>query len=411
MHVSLQLFIFISLSNDFTLSLQQQNPSNEVMALLGFKQKYVASDPHGLLNDWRLESLTPCSWRCVSCSLHGKVTMLNLTDAGLIGRLHLDGLNGPENFFPDKASHPSCIVETLDLLFNNLLEQSNYSLYGTGIPRSLINCQLFETLDVSFNKLQGEIAASLGNLRNLKHLNLAQNTFSSNISPEMDSMCGTLIELDLSGKELPGDFPETFKSSMACKGSTLEAISFQEISSLQSLVIFLVCKSSKFNSTTLMVSFRCLLQTVLSFKFLILVPMASMATYPQGYALIVEEYVKFQKTCSGTQNLGKLALNNNGFTRNIPASITNCTNLSWLSLSFNRLTGTIPTGLHNLQKLSILQLSYNSFSGNIQTIDLGSFKNLIWLDLGSNQFTGQIPSILATQKRFDPIFSLSSKGG
>ncbi|KAK8519986.1 hypothetical protein V6N12_003952 [Hibiscus sabdariffa] len=510
-------FIFIFLSNNFALSLQQQNPSNEVMAMLGFKQNSVAADPQGFLNDWRLESITPCSWRGVSCSLHGKVTVLNFTDAGLIGRLHMDDLMVLENLkhlhlsgnlfsgnlFLNKSSHPSCIIETLDLSFNNLSEPisetffsscshlvslnlshnsvpgdipavlvsdfskslksldlshnnlsddfpmlefkncsnlvainlSNNSLYGTRILRSLTNCQLLENLDVSLNKLEGTIPASLGNLRNLKHLNLAQNTVSGNIPPEMGSTCGTLTALDLSVisylpslqilqvpfNNISGFIPVSLTNCTELQVLDLSSNGFDgEIpsglcsnSSLRRLLL-----ADNFLSGTIPADIgNCKrLETINFARNHLSGPIPSEVWKLPN----VHDFVMWgnnfsgeipKDICSGTRNLEKLALNNNGFSGNILASITNCANLLWLSLSFNRLTGTIPAGLHNLQKLSILQLSYNSFSGNIQTADLGSFKNLIWLDSGSNQFTGHIPSNLAAQKRFDPVFSLSSKGG
>ncbi|XP_038997358.1 serine/threonine-protein kinase BRI1-like 1 isoform X2 [Hibiscus syriacus] len=308
-------FIFISLSNNFTLSLQQQNPSNEVMALLGFKQKSVAADPQGFLNDWRLESLTPCSWRGVSCSLHGKVNMLNFTGAGLTGCLHMDDLMVLDslkhlhlsgnlfsgNFFP-MLEFKNCA----NLVALNL---SNNSLYGTGIPRSLINCQLLETLDVSFNKLEGKIAAFLGNLRNLKHLNLGQNTFSGNIPQEMGSMCGTLIELDLSGNELSGGFPETFKS---CNGLQRLNLGSNQLSG---------------NFLTTVISYLPSLQ-------ILQVPFNNISGF---IPVSLINHTKLQV----------LDLSSNGFDGNIPSGLCSNSSLRRLLLADNFLSGTIPADIGN----------------------------------------------------------------
>ncbi|XVE53105.1 hypothetical protein DITRI_Ditri02bG0177700 [Diplodiscus trichospermus] len=326
------------------------------------------------------------------------------------------------------------------LVGSNLSDNAHY---GIGIPENLTYCQLLENLDVSQNKLQ-----------------------------ELGWTCGTLVELDLSGNKLSGELPETFQScnyfqklnlgNNQLSGNFLTTV----ISNLPSLQILQLpfnnitgpiplsltnctqlrvldlsskaftgdipsglCSSSTFSSSLqrllLADNFlsgpiyldigNCKNLRTISFARNNLsgsIP-SKVWKLPNIYDFIMwgnnlsGEIPK--NICFGNVNLEKLMLNNNFLSGKIPVSITNCANLSWLSLSFNQLTGTIPPAIWNLQKLSILQLSSNSFSRNIQTAELGSLRNLLWLDLSSNHFTGHIPSNLSNQTRLDPTFSY--KGG
>ncbi|GMH62053.1 hypothetical protein TL16_g03398 [Triparma laevis f. inornata] len=61
-------------------------------------------------------------------------------------------------------------------------------------------------LDLSENKLSGEILESLGNCKKLKFLNLSNNELKGEI-PEALKMCKALTEISLSSNQLTGDIP------------------------------------------------------------------------------------------------------------------------------------------------------------------------------------------------------------
>ncbi|KAK6229282.1 hypothetical protein SCA6_018233, partial [Theobroma cacao] len=338
---------------------------------------------------------------------------------------------------------------------------------ATGIPQSLTNSQLLESLDLSHNKLQDKIPAALGKLGNLKCLNLGYNDFSGNIPPELGWICGTLIELDLSGNELSGGFPKSFKLCNSLQSLNLgnNQLSGNFLTSVISTLPSLQILQIPFNniSVPIPLSIRnCTQLQVLdlssnafSGEILIGLCFSSPISTSLTKLLLASNFLSGTKPsdlgncqnlrtinlalnhlsgcipsevwklphlsdmikwgnnfsgeipkdiCFGTSNLEKLSLAHNLFSGNIPTSVTNCKNLVWLSLSSNQLSGKIPAGIGNLQKLSVLQLSSNNLSGNIPT-ELGGCQSLIWLGLRSNYFTGSIPSDLANQTGLVPKFT------
>ncbi|GMJ11398.1 BRI1-like 3 [Hibiscus trionum] len=331
-------FIFTFLHNSFTLSLQQQNPSNEVMAMLGFKQKSVAADPQGFLNDWRLESLTPCSWRGVSCSSHGNVTMLNFTDAGLIGRLHMDDLMVLEslkhlhlsgnlfsgNFFLNKASHPSCIIETLDLSFNNLSEPISETFLGS--------CFHLVSLNLSHNSIPGDIPAVLVSdfSKSLKSLDLSHNNLSDDFPMLEFKNCANLVALNLSNNSLYGTgIPRSLTNCLLLENLD---VSLNKV---------------------------------------------------EG---------KIPASLGNLKNLKHLNLAQNTISGNIPPEMgSTCGTLTELDLSGNKLSGGFPETFKSCNGLQRLNLGSNQLSGNFLTTVISYLPSLQILQVPFNNISGFIP--------------------
>jgi hypothetical protein len=160
------------------LSLQQQQQSDggdndDVGLLMAFKQSSVQSDPKGFLSDWSHDG-DPCSWRAFSCSPDGKVTALNLSNAGLIGNLHLPFLTA---------------LPTLQHLYL----QGNLFSAGNLTTSSSSSCTSLQTMDLSSNNLSGSFLL-LSSCNRLAYLNLSRNSISGAILPFGPS----LLQLDLS---------------------------------------------------------------------------------------------------------------------------------------------------------------------------------------------------------------------
>ena len=98
-----------------------------------------------------------------------------------------------------------------------------------------------------------------------------------------------------------------------------------------------------------------------------------------------------QQELGNLVNLGGLNLSNNQLTGTIPQELGNLVNLGGLNLSNNQLTGTIPQELDNLVNLTELNLSYNQLSGAISPELVGNLGKLQGLYLANNQLTGAIP--------------------
>ena len=90
-----------------------------------------------------------------------------------------------------------------------------------------------------------------------------------------------------------------------------------------------------------------------------------------------------------------LNLGGNDLSGEIPREVGRIGNLQWLGLGYNDLTGEIPPELVNLDNLQILDIRYNQLSGEIPA-ELGNLTKLQTMELGSNHLDGEIPSELGT---------------
>lgn len=107
--------------------------------------------------------------------------------------------------------------------------------------------------------------------------------------------------------------------------------------------------------------------------------------------------------------LGKLAeltyftLRDNKFTGVIPPELGALSALISLNLTRNELSGGIPTTFGELSRLRDLWLSSNSLSGSIPT-ELGRLARLQSLSLSGNSLTGRIPAVLGDLARLDQLY-------
>ena len=191
-------------------------------------------------------------------------------------------------------------------------------------PSSLANLQ---RLSLDRNQLSGQIPAELGSLANLQVLLLHNNQLSGQIPPELGSLANLQV-LFLGGNQLSGQIPPELGN----------------LANLQLLMLW---------------------DTQLSGQ--IPAELGSLA------------------------NLQVLFLGSNQLSGQIPSSLGSLANLQDLSLYNNQLTGEIPAELGSLANLQELGLYYNQLSGQIPS-SLGSLANLQVLYLYYNQFTGVLPS-------------------
>ena len=203
--------------------------------------------------------------------------------------------------------------------------------YGVGTNSSgrVIELELFD------NGLKGAIPANLGNLVNLRKLDLRRNQLSGTIPPVLGNL-SNLTTLYLNGNHLTGFIPP-------------------ELGNLSNL------------------------------RYLNLTSNQLTGTIPVGFGNLA--------------NLTSLSLGGNDgnqLTGPIPTELGNLSNLTWLSLASNQLSGPIPSELGNLINLTVLDLGSNDgnqLTGPIPP-ELGNLSNLAWLELGSNQLSGPIPAEL-----------------
>ncbi|XP_055833653.1 receptor-like protein EIX2 [Solanum dulcamara] len=98
------------------------------------------------------------------------------------------------------------------------------------------------------------------------------------------------------------------------------------------------------------------------------------------------------------KNLAILNLGNNHLFGEIPHSFGYLATLIHLILRNNRLSNNLPLSLKNLQGLKILDLAGNCLSGNIPSFLGETSQNLMFLSLRKNKFNGNIPLQLCQLK-------------
>ncbi|KAK9088799.1 hypothetical protein Scep_027881 [Stephania cephalantha] len=156
----------------------------EVAALMSVKNKLRWDSGVGALDGWDINSVDPCTWNMVACSLEGFVVSLEMANNGFSGTLSSSIGN---------LSH----LQTL-LLQNNQISGS--------IPFEIGKLSQLETLDFSNNQFAGEIPTSLGFLNHLNYLRLSKNNLYGQIPKSVASL-SDLTFLDLSFNNLSGPVP------------------------------------------------------------------------------------------------------------------------------------------------------------------------------------------------------------
>ncbi|CAN8268314.1 unnamed protein product [Cochlearia groenlandica] len=263
------------------------------------------------------------------------------------------------------------------------LQQLNIgSNYFTGsIPTTLTNISSLEKLAFGNNNFIGSIPPSFGKLRNLQWLLLHTNSFGSYSSGDLEflvalSNCTQLEMLQVSWNRLGGDLP----ASVSNLSTNLYDLNLgknfitgnipHDIGNLISLQTFGLDENM----------FSGVVPTSLN-KLYKLVGLNLKSNKISGE---IEPFI------GNLTRLDYIYLHNNSFEGNIPSSLSNCTSLRDLWIGFNKLDGIIPREIMKIQSLVNLDMSHNSLTGSIPE-DVGQLGNLVQLSVSYNRLTGQLP--------------------
>ena len=217
------------------------------------------------------------------------------------------------------------------------------------IPAELGNLSSLQNLDLTNNRLTGSIPSELGNLSNLRVLRLGGNDLSGSIPPELGNL-SSLTEMYITGR-LSGSIPP-------------------ELGNLTNLSVL------KLRSSGLSGSIPPELGNLVNLRDLNLYNNALSGSIPPELGNLA--------------SLSDLVLNQNQLTGPIPPELGNLSNLIDLELGENQLSGPIPRELRNLTRLDGLNLSSNALSGGIPSW-LGDLANLLGVFIEGNQLSGPIP--------------------
>ncbi|KAK3439600.1 hypothetical protein EUGRSUZ_C04071 [Eucalyptus grandis] len=286
-------------------------------------------------------------------------------------------------------------LRTIDLSSNDILGPFPAWLLenNTKLEKLFMANNLFATLevplmtlhnllmmDISNNGMGGELTTKFClNIPNMYHLNLSTNRLEGNIPYELASI-KSLFFLDLSHNNFSGGLP----IKLLDNSSSLHNLNVA-YNNLHGEIVF--------SNNTVNLNFLCL-------------------------QLEHNMFTGDLSFLSSLLNLLLLDGSNNFFIGKLPRLIANTSLLVFLDLSQNQLNGLIPQELFNLSQLKYLALSDNNLSGLLASsfiapalshIHLNGNKlngsimhvlsnssNLVTLDLSENEFFGSIPYWLGT---------------
>ncbi|KAL2335801.1 hypothetical protein Fmac_010247 [Flemingia macrophylla] len=281
------------------------------------------------------------------------------------------------------------------------VDLSSSHIYGTiDANSSLFHLKHLQSLDLSSNNFNySRIPSRIGELSQLRYLNLSQANFFGEIPQEVSHL-SKLLSLDLQWS--------------FCGSPGVENLFSLKISTLRSLIQ---------NSTKLEIIH---LDHVTISSF---VPdIFSNLTSLQNLSLYhCELYGKFPAGIFHLPNLIYLNLGNNpnlagkftyfnsssqittlelGFTSFygtvLPASIGNLKFLNWLSVVLCNFSGSIPSSFGNLTQLTFLDMEHNTFKGRLSSFLVNLIK-LSTLRVGFNEFTTSTISWICKLSRIDDL--------
>ncbi|XP_048435730.1 probable leucine-rich repeat receptor-like protein kinase At1g35710 isoform X2 [Pyrus x bretschneideri] len=252
------------------------------------------------------------------------------------------------------------------------------SLYHSEFPEFISQCRNLTFLDLSQNKLNGQIPHSIGQLRELQYLDLSYNSLNSSIPSEL-GLCTNLTHLFLASNQLNGELPLSLSNlnnlvKLSLANNHISGTIPPWIGQLRKLQYLDLSNNSLNSSIPLSIGqLRKLQYLDLSYNSL-----------NSSIPLSIGQLRKLQY----------LDLSYNSLNSSIPLSIGQLRKLQYLDLSYNSLNSSIPLSIGQLRELQYLDLSYNSLNSSIPS-ELGLCTNLTHLFLASNQLNGELPLSLS----------------
>ncbi|XP_038688835.1 receptor kinase-like protein Xa21 [Tripterygium wilfordii] len=254
------------------------------------------------------------------------------------------------------------------------------------IPTSISNASQLTVLTLAANAFSGFIPDSLGNLGNLKWLNLANNLLTTeSSSTEMSFLssltnCKHLFRLIVCPNSLSGTLPISIGNLSAsmryfyAHGCNIKGSIPSEIGKLTNLAWLDLAENEL--TGTIPTSIRTLPE----------IQLLNLSNNKLQGAIPIE--------LCGLEKVFELSLGFNQLSGPIPQCLGNLKSLRKLSLSFNSLTGTIPSTLWRLRDILFLNLSGNSLNGTLSP-DIQNLKVVVQVDLSNNYLSGDMPNSFA----------------
>ncbi|CAL9238306.1 unnamed protein product [Arabidopsis halleri] len=257
-------------------------------------------------------------------------------------------------------------LESLDLSGCNITE----------FPEFIRNQRNLHSLDISNNKIKGQVPDWLWKLQELSYLNLSRNSLSSfKGSLKVSTGCQVSV-VDLSSNAFQGPIfiPSRFIRYLFGSKNNFTGEIPRSICGLSSLLVLDLSNNNLHGSVP-----RCLGDHIRSLSYLNLHNNHLSGSLPDIFM--------------NAKELRSLDVSHNRFVGKLPISLNGCLNLEVLNVGSNKINDTFPFWLSSLQKLQVLVLSSNLFHGALHRpkVNFG-FPHLRIIDASHNDFTGMIRS-------------------
>ncbi|TMW85190.1 hypothetical protein EJD97_023606, partial [Solanum chilense] len=240
------------------------------------------------------------------------------------------------------------------------------------------------TLNLAYNDFYpSSLPHNIGQLRNLRHLNLSHSYFYGKIPTEI-SYLYNLASLDLSYSYALQLDERTFET-MLHNFTNLELLSLSEVN-ISSPIPLNISSSLRYVDLA-----HTNLRGVLTESFFL------MPNSLETLKLSSNDLLKGVFPKSNTL-LMELDISDTGISGELPDSIGTWSSLNILNLRGCQFSGTIPDSISNLTLITELVLSNNHFTGHILD-SIGNLTLIMELDLSYNNFTDHIPDIFSNLQK------------
>ncbi|XP_058094739.1 MDIS1-interacting receptor like kinase 2-like [Magnolia sinica] len=384
--------------------------SQEAEALLKWKDSLLQTQA---LHSWSLLpkanastpiASSPCNWTGIKCNDAGSIIEINIPNAILTGKLDNFSFSAFPNLIHLNLSGNRLsgnIPAHIDTLFKlSFLDLASNQLSGS-IPSKIGKLKNLILLDLSNNSLTGTIPSNLGNLTKLTNLLLHRNLISGSIPPELGNL-KNLIRLSLFSNSLTSSVPLSLGNlrnltEISISKNQLSGSIPQEMTNLRHLVILGLSDNNFSGHLPQQICRSGLIQrfTVGNNHFTGPVPESLRnCTTLKRVRLEGNQLIGNISEVFGVYpDLDFIDMSNSGLYGELSPNWGDCRNLMTLKMSGNNISGRIPSQIAKLHKLGVLDLSSNFLTGEIPN-DLGRLSSLINMNLRNNQLSGLVPQEL-----------------
>ncbi|PIN23731.1 Serine/threonine protein kinase [Handroanthus impetiginosus] len=372
---NVHFFWFLIIFSTFSSTLSTN--ASDYGALMAFKSRLFLQQDSILSTNWT-STTHFCNWFGVSC-FNKRVSKLQLSGLALEGEVSSDIANMSHLVELDLSSNKLGGILPGEVGFLKqlrILNVTQNSFQGT-IPSNLSCCRHLQELDLSYNFMSGIIPENLGLLSNLRYLAVDHN----NLTGEIPASLGNFSKLEyfyLHENDLFGEIPEELG-----KLTSLKLIGLRG-NNLTGSIPHSIFNISRLEIVDLSIN-------RLSGEL----PQNLGDHLPNLERLFLDSNRitgKIPGCLSNATKLTHLFFTENDLNGYIPNEFGRLLNLQWFEFEYNRVSGGIPYGLFNITSLQIVKTRHNYLSGELPH-DLGNgLPNLEEIFLSHNQFSGELPS-------------------